>query len=221
MAAVVSDLAVSFHCSQRFRLLIWVYGYIHKVHVVLSPDAKAVYGTLFEAEHYFLLPILELSSSQMETDVENSSNVTTLISRKAQAEIDIVLGEGAPTNESLKKLDLRTEMTRERLRPCLVYAGGYKGEEEGHKVPKGTDIFISVKFEPDRFLRTKESNGIEDWAGFDPSRSPGALYPNEIIADFASLPFGGGSRKCIGEQFALMESTVVLTKVWNRFSLRI
>ena len=25
--------------------------------------------------------------------------------RKAQAEIDIVLGEGAPTNESLKKLE--------------------------------------------------------------------------------------------------------------------
>ena len=39
---------------------------------------------------------------------------------------------------------LRTEMTRERLRPCLAYAGGYKGEEEGHKVPKRTDIFISV-----------------------------------------------------------------------------
>lgn len=26
----------------------------------------------------------------------------------------------------------------------LAYAGGYKGEKEGHKVPKGTDIFISV-----------------------------------------------------------------------------
>ncbi|XP_048634862.1 cytochrome P450 97B3, chloroplastic-like [Brassica napus] len=77
------------------------------------------------------------------------------------------------------------------------------------------------EFEPDRFLRTKESNGIEGWAGFDPSRSPGALYPNEIIADFQSLPFGGGPRKCIGEQFALMESTVALANVWNRLSLRI
>nr|VDD51569.1 unnamed protein product [Brassica oleracea] len=136
--------------------------------------------------------------------------------RKAQAEIDIVLGE-----ESLRLYPQPPLLIRHTLKPETLH-GGYKGEEEGHKVPKGTDIFISVsEFEPDRFLRTKESNGIEDWAGFDPSRSPGALYPNEIIADFASLPFGGGSRKCIGEQFALMESTVVLTKVWNRFSLRI
>ncbi|CAN7057252.1 unnamed protein product [Brassica rapa subsp. trilocularis] len=163
--------------------------------------------------------LLELSSSQMETDIENSSNVTTLISRRILKKLG-KLGEGAPTNESLKKLDLRTEMTRERLRPCLAYAGGYKGEEEGHKVPKRTDIFISV-FEPDRFLRTKESNGIEGWAGFDPSRSPGALYPNELIKLFQSLPFGGGPRKCIGEQFALMESTVALANVWNRLSLRI
>ena len=36
------------------------------------------------------------------------------------------------------------------------------------------------EFEPERFLRTKESNGIEGWAGFEPSRSPGALYPNEV-----------------------------------------
>lgn len=27
----------------------------------------------------------------------------------------------------------------------------------------------------------KKSEGIEGWDGFDPSRSPGALYPNEVI----------------------------------------
>ncbi|KAG5399930.1 hypothetical protein IGI04_014537 [Brassica rapa subsp. trilocularis] len=175
--------------------------------------------------------LLELSSSQMETDIENSSNVTTLISRSLLrflvdmrgVDIDQLmtgmqdyisyctsillhnilllnlqnpeklgkLGEGAPTNESLKKLES----------PYF-----WDNPQE---------------FEPDRFLRTKESNGIEGWAGFDPSRSPGALYPNEIIADFQSLPFGGGPRKCIGEQFALMESTVALANVWNRLSLRI
>lgn len=35
-------------------------------------------------------------------------------------------------------------------------------------------------FEPERFLVEKKSEGIEGWAGFDPSRSPGALYPNEV-----------------------------------------
>lgn len=168
--------------------------------------------------------------------------------RKAQAEIDAVLGEGAPTYESLKKLEYIRLIVVESLRlypqpPLLIrrtlkpetLPGGYKGEKEGHKVPKGTDIFISVynlhrspyfwdnpqEFEPERFLRTKESNGIEGWAGFDPSRSPGALYPNEIIADFAFLPFGGGPRKCIGDQFALMESTVALAMLLQKFDVEL
>lgn len=28
----------------------------------------------------------------------------------------------------------------------------------------------------------KDSEGIEGWSGFDPSRSPGALYPNEVLS---------------------------------------
>ncbi|KAL1220632.1 Cytochrome P450 97B3 [Cardamine amara subsp. amara] len=168
--------------------------------------------------------------------------------RKAQAEIDTVLGEGPPTYESMKKLEYIRLIVVEVLRlypqpPLLIrrtlkpetLPGGYKGEKEGHKVPKGTDIFISVynlhrspyfwdnphDFEPERFLRTKESNGIEGWAGFDPSRSPGALYPNEIISDFAFLPFGGGPRKCIGDQFALMESTVALAMLLQKFDVEL
>jgi len=35
-------------------------------------------------------------------------------------------------------------------------------------------------FEPERFLVENKNEEIEGWAGFDPSRSPGALYPNEV-----------------------------------------
>lgn len=37
------------------------------------------------------------------------------------------------------------------------------------------------EFEPERFLVERKSEDIEGWNGFDPSRSPGALYPNEVI----------------------------------------
>lgn len=42
-------------------------------------------------------------------------------------------------------------------------------------------------FEPERFLVQSKNEEIEGWAGFDPSRSPGALYPNEVSS--YSFPF--------------------------------
>ncbi|KAK5819857.1 cytochrome P450 97B2, chloroplastic [Gossypium arboreum] len=168
--------------------------------------------------------------------------------RKAQAEVDSVLGQERPTFESIKKLEYIRLIVVESLRlypqpPLLirraleevVLPGGYKGDKDGYTIPAGTDIFISVynlhrspyfwdqphDFVPERFQVQKESEGIEGWAGFDPSRSPGALYPNEIISDFAFLPFGGGPRKCVGDQFALMESTVALAMLLQKFDVEL
>ncbi|THG23237.1 hypothetical protein TEA_026195 [Camellia sinensis var. sinensis] len=168
--------------------------------------------------------------------------------KKAQAEIDLVLGQGRPSFESLKKLEFIRLIIVEALRlfpqpPLLIrrtlksdlLPGGYNGNKDGYAIPAGTDIFLSVynlhrspyfwdkphEFEPERFLAQKNSEGIEGWAGFDPSRSPGALYPNEIISDFSFLPFGGGPRKCVGDQFALMESTVALAMLLQNFDVEL
>ena len=45
---------------------------------------------------------------------------------------------------------------------------------------------------------------MEGWKGFRPDRISG-LYPDEQATDFAFLPFGGGARKCVGDQFAMLE----------------
>ncbi|XP_020102693.1 cytochrome P450 97B2, chloroplastic isoform X2 [Ananas comosus] len=168
--------------------------------------------------------------------------------RKAQEEIDSVIGGEGITAESLKKLDYIRLVIVEALRlypqpPLLIrralkpdkLPGGYNGNKEGYEIPRGTDIFVSVynlhrspyfwdwpnEFEPERFLVPKGNEDIEGWAGFDPSRSPGAMYPNEIISDFAFLPFGGGPRKCVGDQFALLESTVALAMLLQKFDVEL
>ncbi|XP_074275345.1 cytochrome P450 97B2, chloroplastic [Silene latifolia] len=168
--------------------------------------------------------------------------------KKAQEEIDVVLGKGRVTYDSLKKLEYIRLIVVESLRlypqpPLLIrralksdrLPGGHKGEKEGYQIPAGTDIFISVynlhrspyfwdkphEFEPERFLVQNKTEEIEGWSGYDPSRSPGALYPNEIVSDFAFLPFGGGPRKCVGDQFALMESTIALAMLLQKFDVEL
>ncbi|GER53994.1 cytochrome P450 [Striga asiatica] len=165
--------------------------------------------------------------------------------KKAQDEIDSVLGQERTTFEAIKKLEYLRLIVVEALRlypqpPLLIrrslkadkLPGGYNGDKDGYPIPAGTDLFVSVynlhrsphfwdnpnDFEPERF-QVQKSSQVEGWAGFDPSRSPGALYPNEIISDFAFLPFGGGPRKCVGDQFALMESTIALALLLQKFDV--
>jgi hypothetical protein len=40
----------------------------------------------------------------------------------------------------------------------------------------------------------------------------------QVTTNFAYLPFGGGKRKCIGDQFALFEAIVALAMLSRRFT---
>lgn len=44
---------------------------------------------------------------------------------------------------------------------------------------------------------------------------------DQIVSDFSFLPFGGGPRKCVGDQFALMESTVALAMLLQKFDIEL
>jgi len=161
---------------------------------------------------------------------------------KIQKEIDEVVGDRVPVYEDIKKMKYLRLVIAETLRmypqpPLLIRrcrtqdelpAGG--GREA--TVIRGMDIFIAIynlhrderfwpnpdQFDPERFTRPYSNPDIPDWAGFDPKKWEGKLYPNEVASDFAFLPFGGGARKCVGDEFATLEASVTLAMVLRRFN---
>jgi len=121
----------------------------------------------------------------------------------------------------------------------LAHAVGGGLQEKPVKIIKGTDFFLSVwnlhrssllwdnpdGFDPDRWLKPTPKHIVDKfnegrtpeqlWKGYRPD--PTTLYPNELLADYAFLPFGAGPRKCLGDQFAMMESVVMLAKIFAKY----
>lgn len=103
--------------------------------------------------------------------------------------------------------------------------------KDGIKVLRGTDIFVStwnlhrspelwenpLTFDPTRWERSFKNPNVKGWAGYDPDKVSG-LYPSENAADFAFMPFGGGSRKCVGDQFAMLEAAVTFSVIIKNFN---
>uniref|UniRef100_A0A7S2RIW3 Cytochrome P450 n=1 Tax=Rhizochromulina marina TaxID=1034831 RepID=A0A7S2RIW3_9STRA len=165
---------------------------------------------------------------------------------KVRAEVDQVVGDRRPTLEDMPALELVRLSIAESLRmypepPLLIRRAIEEDEIPAVGLPapvkllRGSDIFIAVynlhrsstyweepdKFDPERFLRPfSNPEEAPHWKGFDPKLWEGQLYPNEIASDFAYLPFGGGPRKCVGDQFAMLEATVALAMLVRRFEFK-
>jgi len=168
------------------------------------------------------------------------------LTKEIQAEIRSVMGnKSRPDYDDIVKMKKMRLALIEALRlypepPVLIRrarmedtlpAGG-SGLSGGVKVLRGTDIFISTwnlhrapeyweapeKYDPTRWERPFKNPGIKGWEGYNPDKmSSFNLYPNEVASDYAFLPFGAGKRKCIGDQFALLEASVTLSMIMNKF----
>ena len=69
------------------------------------------------------------------------------------------------------------------------------------------------------YVTHRDPRWFKDPETFDPDRfSP---EREKQIPPFAYFPFGGGPRVCIGMQFSLMESTIVVASVLQKFRLKL
>jgi cytochrome P450 len=157
--------------------------------------------------------------------------------KEVRAEVRTVMkGKDRPTYEDIVDMKKLRYALIEGLRlypepPVLIRRArkedtlpkGSSDMQDGVKVLRGTDMFISTwnlhrspelwenpeTYDPTRWERPFHNANVDGWEGYNPDKITG-LYPNEQATDFAFLPFGGGARKCVGDQFAMMEATVTM-----------
>ncbi|OMO81904.1 Cytochrome P450 [Corchorus capsularis] len=130
---------------------------------------------------------------------------------KAQEEVDRVLQGRRPAYEDIKDLKFLTRCITESLRlyphpPVLIRRAQVDDVLPGdYKVKAGQDIMISV-------YNIHHSSQVWDRAEeFVPERFDlASAIPNETNTDYRFIPFSGGPRKCVGDQFALLEAIVAL-----------
>eukprot|EP00887_Chlorella_sp_A99_P005162 scaffold40.g5162.t1 len=163
-----------------------------------SPVIKAVYGVLKEAEHRstFYIPYWNLPLARY---VSSDASLLRFLVDVRDADLEAKQLRCAEVEaKAVAEVDevLGDRLPSERL-PCDGGGGVVVVERRENPAFEGA------------------------WAGYNPLLQGTSLYPNEVASDFAFLPFGGGIRKCVGDQFALTEATVAMAMLLRRFRFRL
>jgi cytochrome P450 len=139
------------------------------------------------------------------------------IESKLHAEVDRALGGRAPTFEDLPRLDYARRVFMEALRlhpPALIGTRTTTQDTElaGVRIKAGSFVVFSP------YVLHRSAKYFPQPERFDPDR----WLPDRAraVPRGAFFPFGGGSRICIGERFAITSGTLLLAAISAKWSLR-
>ncbi|GAB4375405.1 MAG: cytochrome P450 [Elainellaceae cyanobacterium] len=138
------------------------------------------------------------------------------VEEKLQAELQAVLAGRSPTWADLPKLRYTEWIILEAMRlypPVWALARTVASDCEiaGYSVKAGSDVVASqwvVQRDP-RWFPEPEAFNPDRWANDLAKRLPPYTY----------FPFGGGSRICIGKAFAMMEASLILATIAQRYQM--
>ena len=140
------------------------------------------------------------------------------VERRLHEEVDRVLGGRAPTFEDLPKLEYTARVVSEslRLHPPAWSLGRESTapiELGGYHFDAGTWVWMLP------WTIQRDPRWFTDPLVFRPERWEDGFAKK--LPKFAYMPFGGGARVCIGNQFALMEAALMLATITQKFWLRV
>jgi cytochrome P450 len=135
-----------------------------------------------------------------------------------QGELDTVLSGRRPTPQDLPRLRYTRLVLEEGMRlypPTWVTARTPLAEEEidGHRIPPHAVLLVSP------YVLQRHPAFWEHPARFDPERFTPARAAGR--PRFAYFPFGGGPRRCIGQNLAMLEMLVILAMMAQTYELRL
>lgn len=138
------------------------------------------------------------------------------VARRAQQEVDTVLGSREPGAEDLPALPWLTATLKEamRLYPPIAAVMTRRTTRDitlgGWTIPSGAMLRITP------WVLQRDPRSFSEPARFLPERfTPDAPPPPRG----AWMPFGSGPRVCIGQHFAMLEMTLVAALLLQRYTL--
>jgi len=140
------------------------------------------------------------------------------VEAKLREELVTVLGDREPTPEDLPRLRYTEMVLKESMRlypPVWRIARKAIANCEigGYLVTAGTNIFIFQS------LTQRDARWFTNPDAFDPERWREDPIRSAKIPRFAYFPFGGGHRVCLGAAFAMIEATLLLAMIHQKFHL--
>ncbi|XP_066264264.1 vitamin D(3) 25-hydroxylase-like [Branchiostoma lanceolatum] len=140
------------------------------------------------------------------------------IQDKVQEELGAVVGESLPTLSHRAQLPYVNACLLEvmRIRPVLPFQPHATTQEvkvQGHDIPKGTQVLMNL------YSLHTDPAYWPDPDRFDPERFLDA-EGNVINKPESFMPFGGGRRRCLGEQLARMELFLSFSTLLQSFTFK-
>lgn len=138
--------------------------------------------------------------------------------KKLDAELAEVLGDRRPEPADLQRLVYTRQVFQEalRLRPPVWFLARVAAQDErlgDCPIPQGSTVLLSP------YVTHRLPQYWDHPDRFEPER----FSPEKSAARhrFAYLPFGAGPRQCIGDQFALIEATLIIAMFARRYRPRL
>ena len=140
------------------------------------------------------------------------------VEKKFHEELDGVLGGRAPEVDDLPRLAFLNNVLTESLRlyPTAWGMARLAAEEHeiaGYPVRRGYGVAFA------QWVIHRDARWFDAPLEFRPERWENGLAKQ--LPRFAYFPFGGGPRQCIGNTFALMEASVVLATIGQKFRFQL